>query len=144
MGPVFWLGAMVVLLAIEFMTGGLSTIWFAFGAFVAFIASLFGVGTIWQVIIFLVFSIVSLLLTRPIAMKYFDKGIVKTNVDSLIGKHAQVLEDISNIQETGLAKINGLDWLARTREEQDVIKKGSVVTIVAIDGAKLIVEEEGE
>ena len=144
MGSVFWLIAMVILIVIEIMTLGLSTIWFAFGALVAFIASLFGASIALQVVLFIVVSIISLILTRPMAVRFLDKGLVKTNVDSLIGKHAIVEEDISNIQETGLIKINGLEWMARTREEQDIVKKGSIVSIICIDGAKLIVKEKGE
>lgn len=144
MGAALWLILMVILIAIEVATFGLTTIWFAFGALVAFIASLFGASITLQVVLFLIVSIVLLLLTRPMAVRFLDKGLVKTNADSLLGKHAIVEEDISNIQETGLVKVNGLEWMARTKEEQDVIKKGSIVSIVCIEGAKLIVKEKGE
>ena len=144
METVFWLVLMIVLIIIEVATLGLSTIWFAFGALVAFIASLFGASVTLQVILFLIVSIISLLLTRPIAVKYLSKDRVKTNAEGLIGKHAIVEEDISNIKETGLVKINGLEWMARTEEDNDIIEKGSVVDIIRIDGVKLIVKGKGE
>lgn len=144
MESIFWLVLMIALIVIEVYTMGLSTIWFALGALVAFIVSLFGAGTIIEIIVFLVFSIISLILTRPIAMKYLSKNRVKTNVDSLIGKKAIVIEKISNLEETGQAHINGLEWMARAKNDKDVIEKGSVVEVVRIDGVKLIVESKGE
>lgn len=40
MSPLYWLLAVGVLLVLEMLTLGLTTIWFAGGAFVAFLASL--------------------------------------------------------------------------------------------------------
>ena len=144
MGPGMWLVIMVVLLVIEFMTMGLSTIWFAFGALVSFVAALLGANLAVQLIVFIVASIASLLVTRPIAMKYLDKGRVKTNTDALIGKHAVVTMQINNLEETGQVKVNGLEWTARTQDDKEIIEKDSVVNIIRIDGVKLIVEKEGE
>ena len=42
MNPVIWLVILIVLLVIEVITLGLSTIWFAGGALVSFIAALAG------------------------------------------------------------------------------------------------------
>lgn len=144
MGAIFWLVLMVVLIIIEITTMGLSTIWFAGGALVAFIVSLFGAGTVIEVIVFLIVSIVSLILTRPIAKRYLSKNHVKTNVDSLIGKRAIVIEDISNLAETGQVHINGLEWMARAKDDKDIIKKDQVVEVIRIDGVKLIVKCKGE
>ena len=44
MNPIIWLIILVVLLFIEIVTLGLSTIWFAGGALAAFIAALAGGG----------------------------------------------------------------------------------------------------
>ena len=144
MEPVTWLIIMVVLIVVEVMTLGLSTIWFAFGALVSFIASLFGASVAVQIVLFLVVSIISLILTRPIAMKYLNKGKIKTNTESLIGKHAVVATQINNLEETGQVKVNGLDWTARAKSEEQIIEKDSIVEIIRIDGVKLIVEKKGE
>ena len=144
MEPVMWLIIMVVLIVIEVMTMGLSTIWFALGALISFIASLFGASVATQIVLFLVVSIISLLLTRPIAMKYLNKNRIKTNTDSLIGKHVVVTVQINNIEETGQVKVNGLDWTARANSEEQIIEKDSIVEIMRIDGVKLIVEKKGE
>lgn len=142
--PIVWLIILVVLIVIEIITLGLSTIWFAGGALIAFIAAIAGAGFWLQIILFLVVSIVLLLFTRPVAVKYLNKNRVSTNVDSLIGKQAIVLEDIRNLQGTGKVLLNGIEWTARTAADGDEIDKDSIVNIVRVDGVKLIVERKGE
>ena len=96
---VCWLGILIVLVIIELATLGLTTIWFAGGALIAFIASLLGASIAVQVVLFLAVSVVLLFFTRPLAMKYVNKNRIKTNVDSLIGQKAIVLTDIDNLRE---------------------------------------------
>lgn len=45
MQTVYWLVIFIVLLIIEIITMGLTTIWFALGALAAFLAGVFGFGT---------------------------------------------------------------------------------------------------
>lgn len=49
-----WLFLVVVLLIIELVTVGLTTIWFAAGSVSAFLLSLAGLGIGWQIGVFLV------------------------------------------------------------------------------------------
>ena len=72
MSPIYWIIIFIVLLVIEIATLGLTTIWFAAGALVAFLAGILGFGIITQIVLFLVVSVVLLVLTRPIALKYFN------------------------------------------------------------------------
>ena len=104
---VFWLILLIILVAIEIATMGLTTIWFAGGAFVAIIAAALNTPLYVQITLFLIVSVVLLLFTRPIAMKYFNKDRIKTNAESLIGKQAVVTEDIDNLLAVGLVSING-------------------------------------
>ena len=57
MTPFYWLVALAVLLVIEIITMGLTTIWFAGGALVAFVLALLGVPWLAQIAVFLVVSI---------------------------------------------------------------------------------------
>lgn len=127
MEPVVWLILLVVLIIIEIITLGLSTIWFAGGALVAFIAALCHAPVPLQVVLFLIVSILLLVFTRPLAVKYLNKNRVRTNVESLIGKKAVVTETIDNIQSKGHVTVNGLSWMARSREEEKIIEKDEVV-----------------
>ncbi len=139
MPTIIWLGIFVILVILEIGTMALTTIWFAGGALVAFIASLFHIEVLTQIIIFLIVSFVLLLCTRPIAIKYINKGHVKTNVDSLVGEQAKVTEQINNINDTGVVVLNGLEWTARTQKQGIIIPVNAIVTIEKIEGVKLIV-----
>lgn len=141
---ILWLILLVVLALIEIATLGLTTIWFAVGALVATIVAALG-GPLWlQIALFLIASILVLIFLRPIAVKFFNKDREKTNVESLIGMHAVVVGEIDNQSEQGQAKLNGLDWMARSMDEKITIPVGTVVTVLEVRGVKLIVEERKE
>ena len=138
---IIWLILLAVLLAIEIITLGLTTIWFAGGALVAFLVSIVG-GPLWlQILLFIAVSVVLLIFTRPLAVKYMNRNVNKTNVDSLPGEKAVVTKTIDNLRGTGQAVVNGLEWSAKSRDET-IIDEGAIVRIVAVEGVKLVVEEE--
>lgn len=58
--------------------------------------------------------------------------------------HAVVLSEIDNQNELGQAKLNGLDWMARSKDDNIKIPVGAVVTVLEVKGVKLIVEERKE
>ena len=140
MEMIFWLVLFVVLLVVEIATMGLTTVWFAGGALIAFFAAYIHLGIGLQIVLFLAVSILLLVLTRPIAVKYFNQEREKTNVDSLIGQNAVVLEEINTIKATGRVEINGMEWSAKT-EHTEIIEVNTVVSIKGIQGVKLIVEK---
>ena len=141
MESVVWMAAIVVLIVIELLTMGLTTIWFVGGAFLAFLVALFN-GPIWlQIIVFIVTSLVLLIFTRPIAIKYFNKDRKKTNVESLIGRDGKVIEKIDNFNQTGAVLLSGQEWTARSYNDNEVIEPGEKVTVKEIKGVKLIVSK---
>lgn len=142
MGPFIWLALVAVLLIIEAVTVGLTTVWFAGGALVAAIASWLGAGQAVQWILFLAVSLVLLIFTRPLAVRYMNRNVSRTNVNSLIGKRAVVIQEINNLAQTGQVKINDLEWMARTKDDDCTISEKSVVIIREVKGVKLIVEKE--
>lgn len=144
MTSVYWLIAFVILTGIEIATLALTTIWFAGGAFVAFLLSLFGVSVEIQLSAFVICSFLLLFLTRPFVAKYINGNTVKTNVDSLIGMKARVTAEINNQLETGAAVVNGQEWTARTLADDKVYPEGMMVEIKNIVGVKLIVTEAQE
>ena len=120
MEPLMWLIVLAVFLVIEAITVGLTTIWFAGG------------------------TLVLLIFTRPLAVRYMNKGVPKTNVNSLIGEKAVVIQKINNLEQTGQVRINDIEWMARTSSDEVTIPEQTVVTIEAVQGVKLIVKEEKE
>ena len=141
---VVWLGILVILVVVELFTMGLTTIWFAGGALVAALISIPGTPLIIQILFFLIVSILLLYFTRPIAVKYFNRDRTRTNVESLIGRQAIVISEINNIEGIGQVNTGGMEWSARSSYHNVVIPVGAVVTVLGIDGVKLIVEERKE
>lgn len=142
MATIFWLVLFVLFLVIEICTMGLTTVWFAGGALIALLLSFVGFSLPVQVIAFLAVSIILLVVTRPIAIKFFNKERQKTNAESLIGQKAVVIETIDNIRGTGRATVNGMEWSAKTEELGVTIEEGAIVIIEGIQGVKLIVRTE--
>ena len=138
---IFWLVAMVALIVIELATLGLTTIWFACGALAAVIAAALDAPLLLQILMFVVVSFAVLLAVRPIAVKYFNKDRTRTNIESMIGRQAIVVSEIDNMQGVGQVSVNGMDWSARSTINELKISVGRVVVIRAVDGVKLIVEE---
>ena len=135
----FWLVAMIALFVVEAATVNLMTLWFAFGALAALVASLLG-GELWlQIVIFVAVTIITLIPTRKLAKKYFGKNHHQaTNSDIVIGKECIVVEDIDNLLSVGAVKCMGKEWTARSQNGEK-IAAGETVIAVAIEGVKLIV-----
>ncbi len=140
----YWLILFVVFAVVEIATMGLATIWFAAGALCAFMAGFAGVSLVGQIIIFLVISIVLLIFTRPVAEKYLNKTRIKTNVESLVGKEGKVVENIDNFNQTGKILLNGMEWTARSTNDDVKIPVESGVKVVEIKGVKAFVEPSSE
>ena len=124
-----WLVVFVACIAIEIITMGLTTIWFAGGALVAAIGAAMGAPIWLQAVFFGAVSLVLLYFTRPVAVKYFNKDRVKTNAESLVGRQAIVISEIDNLQGIGQVSVNGQEWSARTVEEGVTLETGSVVIV---------------
>lgn len=136
---IFWLVLLILMIVIEVLTLGLTTIWFAGGALVAVIASLLGAPVWLQIILFFAVSLLLLFFTRPVAVKYFNRDRVKTNVEGMVGRQAIVVSEIDNIQGIGQVTVGGQEWTARSSDQKVRIPAGAVVKVVAINGVKLIV-----
>lgn len=136
---IVWVVLMVVFLVVEAATAGLTCIWFATGSLAALIAALFDAQLWLQIVWFLVISFVTLYFTRPLVKKYVNSRSQPTNADMVIGKEALVTEDIDNVEATGAVSVGGKVWTARSADGGR-IKSGAVVSVLRIEGVKLIVE----
>lgn len=131
-----WLAIFIIFLIVEILTVNLITIWFAFGAIAAMILSIFTNNIFWQVITFILISIICLLITK----KYYKKNklikTIPTNLDMVIGKIGITTKAISP-QESGEVKVMGKIWTAVASTQ---IPDNTRVKILLIDGVKLVVE----
>ncbi|MDF2484645.1 MAG: putative rane protein [Herbinix sp.] len=135
---ILWLIILAILIFIEILTLGLTTIWFAGGALIAFIVSLFFDNLLLEIILFLVVSMVLLYFTRPLVLKYFNPRRIKTNYEGVIGKVVIVTITIDNMNAVGQVVVDGQEWSAKALDDV-VIEKGTKVKVSGISGVKLIV-----
>ena len=140
----YWLIIFVIALIAEIATMGLTSIWFAGGAIIAWIFAKIGFGTTVQIVVFIIASLLLLILTRPIAVKFFNVERQKTNAESLIGECAVVIEEVDTIKAQGRVELHGMEWSAKTDEPDGKIAIGKIVVVNGIQGVKLIVRDKEE
>ncbi len=136
---IIWLIIVAVMIVIEIITLGLTTIWFGVGAIGAAIVAWLGYGVWVQIIVFAVLSVIAMAIVRPFAVKYLNKDKEKTNVDDVIGKTVVVTKEINNELATGEVQLNGMSWTARS-EDGRIIPEKERVEVVSVQGVKLIVK----
>lgn len=136
---VIWLIILAIMIVMEIISLGLTTIWFGIGAIGAAIAAWIGYGIWVQILVFTLLSLISMAVFRPIAMKYLNKEKEKTNIDGVVGKTVVVTKEINNELATGEVQLNGMSWTARS-ESGRVIPEEERVTVVSVEGVKLIVK----
>ena len=139
-----WLGLLILFLVIEIATVGLTTIWMAGGALGALILDLAGLNLWWQIGAFLVVSVTMLVFTRPFVVKYINSHHEKTNYEGIIGKVVRITEKVDNLQQTGTAVVNGLEWTTRAERDDVILDPGDLAKVVNISGVKLIVKKYEE
>lgn len=136
-----WIALIIAFVVIEAATVQLVTIWFAVGAVGGLIACAFDLNIWIQVLIFVAVSAITLLATRPFVKRFTGSRKEPTNADRYIGKQAIVVEAIDNLHSKGAVTLAGLEWTARS-SDGTTLEKDTVVTVEAIEGAKLIVKSK--
>ena len=130
-----WLAIFAGSIIIELFSLTFFTLWFGFGAIVAYGLFLLGV-TLWiQISVFLAVSLVSLKMFRQYALKSYK---YKTNINALIGMEAIVCGKNTN---GILVKVNGIEWATLYKGEKG-IDLGDLVLIKGIQGVKLLIERK--
>lgn len=137
---IFWVVLLILLIVVESITAQMVTIWFAAGAVGAIVTERLGAQMWLQWVVFVAVSVITLILTRPIAKKLTKTNAQPTNADRCIGKIARVTETINNIESKGQVSVDGAIWTARS-SDGSVIEKDEQVTVEKIDGVKLIVNK---
>lgn len=134
---IMWAVLLVAFVAVEAFTVSMVSVWFAFGAVGAMIASLLGAELWLQVAVFVAVSAVTLALLRPLSKKYLKPRIQATNVDALVGMIGTAEEAVDGM--CGRVKLGDVTWSARSADGQ-TIPAGSYVRVESVQGNKLYVE----
>ena len=133
-----WIAVLVLSAVAEALTTQLIAIWFAPGALVAMILAFCSVESWIQLIVFLVFTVTFLILAQKVFRKAFKFDKEKFNIDAVIGERCLVTERVDNLASAGAVKVKGLQWAARSLNEDEIFEVGDTVEVIAVEGVKLI------
>ena len=136
--PYIWIGIIVFAALAEIYTLTLVAVWFIPSSVASFVLSLTGLQVWEQVFIFFIVTLILLILSRTVFRKFTKYKTLNPNSDLLVGKSAIVTQEINNYQNTGTVRINGLEWEAKTEEDDIIYESGLVVIVVGLDGATAV------
>ena len=128
----------VLCLILELSSGDFFIICFSIGAVFAIISAVIGLNVYWQIFIFAIFSLLSVLFVRPVALRWLHKNEPNkpSNADALIGRTGKVTEAI-NVNEPGYVQIDGDLWKAVSQTD---IAVGTTVRVVSRESTIITVE----
>ena len=138
---VLWMIAAALLAAGEVATLGFFLGPIALAAVLAAVVGLVGAAIELQVAVFILASVASLLVVRPIARRHLHTPArIRTGTAALVGSRAVTLEQVDG--DGGKVKLGGEVWTARAYDEDEVIEQGKRVQVMEIRGATALVSEE--
>jgi membrane protein implicated in regulation of membrane protease activity len=140
-GWLIWAIVAVLLALGELATPGLFFLGpVALAAIPAGIVALLG-GPAWlQVLVFIIGSLATLAIVRPIARAHLRvPALTRTGTAALVGTRALVLERVD--VNGGRVRIGGEEWSARAYMEDQVLEPGVRVEVAKIEGATALVYE---
>jgi membrane protein implicated in regulation of membrane protease activity len=136
---VIWVVAAVVLLIAEATTSAFIALYFGLAAIAAAAVALTGLGVVVQLIAFAALSVGSLTVTRPALKRAIGSTTLhRTGVDAMQGRIGVVTRAIGEL-ESGLVKIGGETWTARSFYDEEPIAEGSRVEVIKIEGVTALV-----
>lgn len=139
MTSIAWLIFAIVMFIFEAMTVGLVCIWFGLGALVAYIVSLFTDVIIIQLIVFVIATILSFIVIKPIFKKFIPQTDNNTNNTSrLIGRNVKVIKQIDD--NDGRVLVGDVSWIAKSNDNS-IIEVDTMVKIIDVNGNTLTVKK---
>lgn len=128
-----WAVIAMFCLILELSSGDFYVTCFGIGAVCALATSLFAVPLWAQVIVFAVFSVLSVYFLRPRLVALLNKSTSHrmSNADAIIGRVGEVTETIE-VGGYGRVKLDGDDWKAQSEAKAD-IPVGAKVRIIGRD-----------
>lgn len=137
MSSLQWVLVAVIAGVIEIFSLGLWFLWLAISAVIVALAARLGLLTSLdtQLLTFAFLTLIFIIFTRPLVLRFFKTNDTASNVQALIGQHGMVTSTIAPMQ-FGQVKVNGEIWTAIAGEE---ITVGTRIEVTGIDGIKLMV-----
>ncbi len=134
-----WAVIAIVCLILELSSGDFFIICFSIGAVFSLISAVLGLNIYWQILVFAIFSLLSVLFVRPVALRYLHKNDPNklSNADALMGRTGRVTEEIK-ADASGYVQIDGDLWKAVSESN---IAEGTTVRVVGRESTILTVEQ---
>ena len=128
----------VLCLILELSSGDFFIICFSIGAVFAIISAVIGLNVYWQIFIFAIFSLLSVMFVRPVALRWLHKNEPNkpSNADALLGRTGRVTEPIK-AGGNGYVQIDGDVWKAVSQTD---IAVGTTVRVVGRESTIITVE----
>jgi len=115
--------------------------WFGVGSIGALASHFLGLSYSYQWVVFAVISVVGLISTRRFARMILKKEPKKAGVERLIDEVMVVTSEIDNSKSMGKVRDRGDSWRA-VSEDGKIIKEGSKVRVIRVEGVSLVVRLE--
>lgn len=133
-----WAVIAIVCLILELSSGDFFIICFSIGAVFAIISAVIGLSIYWQIFIFAIFSLLSVIFIRPVALRYLHKNDPNraSNADALLGRTGKVTEAIK-AGNSGYVQIDGDMWKAVSSTD---IPIGTTVRVIGRESTIVTVE----
>lgn len=134
----WWVAGALVLGLVEITSLDLVFFMLAVAAVAAAVAAGLDQSVTVQVLTFVAVAALLLAVLRPVALRKIKPAgaALRTNADALAGRTALVLEEVTD--RTGLVKLSGEEWTART-EPDTVLGVDETVRVLRIEGATALV-----
>lgn len=137
-GPWIWLGILILCCIAEAFSMGLTTIWGAIAALPLIFIARTGLPFQWQLLIFVVLTLVLVVFTRPFAVKKLKLGDTKTNVNTMVGEEVLITKAITKFEKGEAKAKNGVIWSVKASDDSE-IKKGETAKVISVEGNTLSV-----
>lgn len=138
--PWVWVGILVISIIIESFTFGLTTIWAAIASIPLIFIAKTSLPLKWQILIFIFFTAVLAIWTRPFVVKILKSGKQsKENINSLDGQTVLCLSPINEFKFGEVKTKNGIIWTAKS-EDGTEIPSDSICLVSRVEGNTLVVK----
>lgn len=134
-----WFGVLVILVVLEASTMALVSIWGAISALIMIFLCRTGMSVAYQVLIFMVMTLVLIFTTRPLVIASRKKKTENDGINTLVGQEVRLSKAIKPFDKGLAVSKSGVTWTVVAADGSS-IPEGSVCTVVSVEGNTLSVK----
>jgi len=133
-----WGAILVVSAVAEFFTRRLIFVWLIPSSVSSGIMALCEVFFAWQILACVIIYMVGIFLTYLLWRDKLTGAKQYLCMEDIVGERCVVIERIDGFAGCGLVRVGKQEWSARGISVDDVYENGETLTVMAIEGVKLI------